>query len=157
MDEQAAEIAQIDGVTDEGVAVPNIAQEQASPCRSSPRTARSPTSYFTFNFGQNGWNDMPDAADELRDIAQIDGVTVHLAGYGGQAADSAEAFEGIDTNLLLATLGVVIMILLFTYRSPILWLLPIICAVVALVTSPASSTSSPSTPTSRSTGRARRS
>ena len=28
----------------------------------------------TFNFGQNGWNDIPAAADEIRDIAQIDGV-----------------------------------------------------------------------------------
>ena len=61
----------------------------------------------------------------------LDGGEVHLAGYGGQAADSAAAFEGIDTNLILATLGVVIVILLFTYRSPILWLLPIICAVSA--------------------------
>ena len=51
--------------------------------------------------------------------------TVHLAGSGGQAADTAEAFEGIDTTLILATLGVVIVILLFTYRSPVLWLLPI--------------------------------
>ncbi|HEY0644144.1 MAG TPA: MMPL family transporter, partial [Nocardioides sp.] len=67
----------------------------------------------------------------IRDIAKIDGGEVHLAGYGGQAADSAEAFEGIDTNLIFATLGVVILILLFTYRSPILWLLPILCAVSA--------------------------
>ena len=86
---------------------------------------------LTFNFGENGWNDIPAAADEIRDIAQIDGVTVHLAGFGGQAADAAEAFEGIDTNLILITLLVVIVILLFTYRSPILWLLPIIWRVVA--------------------------
>ena len=91
--------------------------------------------YFTFNFGENGWTDIPDAADEVRDIAQIDGVTVHLAGYGGQAADSAEAFEGIDTNLILVTLLVVIVILLLTYRSPTLWLLPIISAVFAYMTS----------------------
>ena len=30
---------------------------------------------------------------------------MHLAGYGGQAADSAEAFEGIDSTLLLITLA----------------------------------------------------
>ena len=105
MDEQAAEIAEIDGVTDEGVLSPNVAP--------SSRTSRSSCVsedgevaylYFTFNFGENGWNDIPAAADEIRDIAQIDGVTVHLAGYGGQAADSAEAFEGIDTNLILITL-----------------------------------------------------
>src|SRR3954452_25330155 len=88
----------------------------------------------TYNFGKNGWNDLPDTADELRDITAIDGVTVNIAGQGGQAADSAEAFAGIDGTLLFATLGVVILILLITYRSPILWLLPIISAVVALFT-----------------------
>ena len=45
------------------------------------------------------------------------------------------AFAGIDGTLLFATLGVVILILLFTYRSPILWILPIFSAVVALMTS----------------------
>src|SRR6185436_14922905 len=86
----------------------------------------------TFNFGKNGWNDLPDTADALRDIAQIDGVTVNIAGQGGQAADSAEVFAGVDGTLLFAALGVVIIILLFTYRSPVLWTLPIFSAVVAL-------------------------
>ncbi|MEP9361914.1 MMPL family transporter [Nocardioides sp. CN2-186] len=86
----------------------------------------------TYNFGKNGWNDLPDTADELRKIAAIDGVDVNIAGQGGQAADSAEAFAGIDGTLLFATLGVVILILLFTYRSPILWVVPILSAVCAL-------------------------
>ena len=66
------------------------------------------------------------------DRRRCDGLNVHIAGAGGQAADSAEAFAGIDTTLLFATLGVVIIILLFTYRSPILWILPIFSAAVAL-------------------------
>src|SRR5262245_49104905 len=66
----------------------------------------------TFNFGVNGWEEMPDAVDELRDIAEIDGVTVHMTGVGGQAADQAEAFAGLDTTLLYAAAGVVIVILL---------------------------------------------
>src|SRR5690349_17547177 len=89
----------------------------------------------TFNFGKNGWNQLPDVADELRKIIAIDGVTTHIAGAGGQAADSAEAFAGIDGTLLFASLGVVILILLFTYRSPILWVLPIVSAMFALFTS----------------------
>ena len=36
----------------------------------------------TFNFGKNGWNDMPDTADTLRDLAAIDGVDVYVAGVG---------------------------------------------------------------------------
>ena len=79
----------------------------------------------------------PTPPTSIRDIAAIDGVNVYVAGAGGQAADAAEAFGGIDTTLLGATLGVVILILLFTYRSPILWILPIFSAVVALFTSQA--------------------
>ncbi|HVI38601.1 MAG TPA: MMPL family transporter, partial [Gaiellales bacterium] len=52
----------------------------------------------------------------------------------GQAADSAEVFAGIDGKLLFSTVIVVIVILLLTYRSPILWLLPVISAGVALTT-----------------------
>ncbi len=91
----------------------------------------------TYNFGKNGWNALPDVADELNQIIAIDGVTTYLSGAGGQAADSAEAFAGIDGTLLFAALGVVILILLFTYRSPVLWLLPILSAMFALFTSEA--------------------
>jgi RND superfamily putative drug exporter len=89
---------------------------------------------ITFNFGKNGWNDLPDTADQIHKIAKIDGVTIHLAGPGGQAADSAEAFKGLDGTLILWTGLVVILILLFTYRSPILWILPILSAGIALMT-----------------------
>ncbi|WP_114422321.1 MMPL family transporter [Nocardioides houyundeii] len=91
----------------------------------------------TFNFGSDGWNSLPDAADELKEIAGISGGDVYIAGAGGQAADSAEAFGGIDTTLLFSTLSVVIVILLLTYRSPVLWILPILCAGVALFSSQA--------------------
>jgi putative drug exporter of the RND superfamily len=60
-----------------------------------------------------------------------------VTGPAGSAADSSEAFAGIDGTLLLAALGVVIVILLFTYRSPVLWVLPIFSAVIALVTAQA--------------------
>ena len=86
----------------------------------------------TFNMGSEGWNLMPDKADELREIAAMDGANVYVSGLGGQAADASEAFGGIDTWLLALTLIAVVVILLFTYRSPILWVLPIISAVVGL-------------------------
>ena len=90
-----------------------------------------------FDLGADGWEAMPDVAEQLRDIASTDGVEVYVAGAGGQAADSAEAFGGIDTTLLYATAGVVVLILLLTYRSPVLWILPLLAAMVALFTSQA--------------------
>ena len=84
--------------------------------------------------GKDGWLAMPDLAEHMRGVAERDanGMTTHLAGYAGLAADQAEAFESVDGALLLAALGVVIVILLFTYRSPILWVFPVICVVFAL-------------------------
>jgi len=88
------------------------------------------------NLGLEGWNGAAAAATALRTIAQANanGLTSHIAGPLGNAADSANAFKGIDGILLYATLAVVIVLLLITYRSPVLWLLPVISAGVALTT-----------------------
>jgi RND superfamily putative drug exporter len=91
------------------------------------------------NAGPEGWAGIAPLAEDLRAEASDapDGLDVYVAGPAGQAADSSEAFAGIDGTLLFAALGVVIVILLFTYRSPILWILPIFSAVVALFCSQA--------------------
>ena len=86
------------------------------------------------NLGSKGWNGASTAATKLRVIARTDasGLAFHIAGPLGNAADSANAFKGIDGILLYATLAVVIVLLLITYRSPVLWLLPVMSAGVAL-------------------------
>jgi RND superfamily putative drug exporter len=86
----------------------------------------------TFNYGKNGWNKMPDTAASMRTIADHDGLVAHVTGSGGQAADSAKAFQGLDSNLLIIAGSVVVLILLLTYRSPWLWALPVFSALVAL-------------------------
>ena len=60
------------------------------------------------------------------------GLTVRSAGAGGLLVAFIDAFSGIGGSLLFAALIVVILILLFVYRSPVLWILPIVCAVSAL-------------------------
>jgi RND superfamily putative drug exporter len=123
---QATELQQIDGV--EGDVI--------GPFPSGDGEAMQ--TIVTFNLGKNGWNAMPDKVDEINEIVPDgDGLSVHVAGAGGQAADSAAAFEGLDSNLLFSAAGVVILILLLTYRSPVLWLLPVISAGVALTTAQA--------------------
>jgi RND superfamily putative drug exporter len=91
------------------------------------------------NLGSKGWNGASAAATSLRNIAQANagGLSVHIAGPLGSAADSANSFKGIDGTLLIATLLVVIVLLLITYRSPSLWLLPVISAGVALTSAEA--------------------
>jgi len=89
--------------------------------------------------GGGGWDQLGKDVDKIRDISQptLDGLTMHVAGPAGNAADSAKAFAGIDGRLLYATIGVVVVILLLTYRSPVLWLLPVISAGGALTASQA--------------------
>ncbi|HEY1642305.1 MAG TPA: MMPL family transporter [Streptosporangiaceae bacterium] len=86
------------------------------------------------NLGKNGWNEATASADHVRAIATAGGtgMTIHIAGPLGTASDSSKSFKGIDSTLLIATLAVVIILLLITYRSPALWLLPVISAGVAL-------------------------
>jgi RND superfamily putative drug exporter len=87
-----------------------------------------------FDLGEDGWQKAPGIADRIRALpGGSDGLAVHVTGPFGIAADSASAFEGIDGALLFATIGVVVVILLITYRSPMLWLLPVLSAGVALV------------------------
>jgi RND superfamily putative drug exporter len=64
-------------------------------------------------------------------------MSVHITGPLGNAADSGNAFKGIDGTLLFSALAVVIVLLLLTYRSPVLWLLPVLSVGAALVTAEA--------------------
>src|SRR5215472_13658934 len=101
------------------------------------RDGRAIETVVPVNLGKNGWNAAGTSADAIRGIAQADarGMAVHIAGPLGTAADSAKSFKGINGTLLFATLAIVIVLLLITYRSPALWLLPVISAAVALTTS----------------------
>ncbi|MFE2880606.1 MMPL family transporter [Streptomyces roseus] len=69
------------------------------------------------------------AVDRIRKTAS-EGLTAPLQAQvtGGPAfrADIAKVFEGADGNLLLATASVVALLLLVTYRSPVLWLVPLL-------------------------------
>ena len=60
------------------------------------------------------------------------GLSVYIGGPAASANDEIKIFKGSDSTLLYAALAVVIVLLLLTYRSPVLWLLPIMSAGVAL-------------------------
>jgi RND superfamily putative drug exporter len=84
--------------------------------------------------GKNGWNDLAPAVKHMRSIAQSNtgGLRVYVTGPAGYAADFSNVFQGFDSTLLYITAAIVIVILLFTYRSPLLWILPLVCVFVAL-------------------------
>ncbi|MGY2126873.1 MMPL family transporter [Blastococcus sp. SYSU DS0617] len=76
-----------------------------------------------------------EVVGELRDLPAIEGTTQYVTGPGALFSDFAEGFAGIDGLLLLAAFGVVLLILLVVYRSPLLPLLVIGTAAMALVVS----------------------
>ncbi len=65
---------------------------------------------------------------------KANGFVSHVTGIGALFSDLFGAFGGIDSSLLLSTLGVVSFILILVYRSPVLWILPLLSAVFALST-----------------------
>ncbi|HSU35885.1 MAG TPA: MMPL family transporter [Propionibacteriaceae bacterium] len=70
---------------------------------------------------------------QIRAVVQADlpaGLVAQVTGGAGFTADLNSAFDGADVRLLATTAGVVAVLLLVTYRSPLLWLVPL--AVVGL-------------------------
>ncbi|MCZ4126131.1 MMPL family transporter, partial [Streptomyces sp. H39-S7] len=60
-----------------------------------------------------------------------DGLTVRVGGPGGMLADAKTVFQSIDGTLLIGTVAVVALLLIVTYRSPFLWLVPLVAVGVA--------------------------
>jgi RND superfamily putative drug exporter len=82
----------------------------------------------------NGWEELAPRIQELRSIAQANpgGLQAYVTGPAGYFADFSKVFSGFDATLLYITAAIVIVILLVTYRSPVLWLLPLTTVFVAL-------------------------
>jgi RND superfamily putative drug exporter len=62
---------------------------------------------------------LPGIVEDVTEAAQVAGLPSYVTGPGGQFADFAAAFEGIDSQLLFTTVGVILVILLLIYRSPV--------------------------------------
>ena len=70
----------------------------------------------------------------LRELAKEDapaGLEVYVTGPEGFSADLSGVFAGADFTLLLSTVIIVAVLLLITYRSPTLWLVPLLVVGVA--------------------------
>jgi RND superfamily putative drug exporter len=78
--------------------------------------------------GRNAQVDALRAA--LRDAGLPAGLTAQVTGGAAFGRDISAAFEGADVTLLIATAAVVAVLLLVTYRSLVLWIVPL--AVIGL-------------------------
>jgi len=77
-------------------------------------------------------NDVDERAERVAEIRTLigeetlPGVEAYVTGPEGFQVDLAGVFAGADFTLLLATVLIVIVLLLVTYRSPILWIVPLL-------------------------------
>ena len=129
----AADITAVEAQVGRFADVPHVSGTPVGPAVSRDRQALEVI--VTVNPGQADWTVIGTSVNQLRSVAEDApaGLSVHATGAGGLTADQSEAFEGIDGKLLYSAAAVVVVILLLTYRSPVLWLLPVVCAGVALI------------------------
>ncbi|MFB9235106.1 MMPL family transporter [Plantactinospora siamensis] len=75
-----------------------------------------------------------DRVKELRSDVRAglpDGLQAKTTGPASAGADIGDAFAGLDGTLLIVSVAVVAILLLITYRSPSLWLMPLLAVGVA--------------------------
>ncbi|MFF9130944.1 MULTISPECIES: MMPL family transporter [unclassified Streptomyces] len=131
----AQDAAQLRTLHDHGVRGP----ETRGPVFDRPTAPRAAQIYVPITMDASGWQRIQPAVHSIRDRVGEGGagLAVYITGPGGTAADSAKAFAGIDSTLLFSAMAVVIVMLLLTYRSPILLFVPLIGVVVSLFTAQA--------------------
>ncbi|MFF7260323.1 MMPL family transporter [Streptomyces sp. NPDC008159] len=132
IEEDVRELRQL---TDHGI----IGAQTRGPVYDRVTDPRAAQIYVPITMDEKGWERIAPAVDSIRDDVGEggDGLAVHITGPGGTSADFSEAFEGIDSTLLLSAMAVVIVMLLFTYRSPTLLVIPLLAVVAALFTAQA--------------------
>ena len=77
---------------------------------------------------------LSDTVTELRTAARDglpDGLVANVTGGPAFGADIANSFAGANINLLAVTGAVVALLLIITYRSPVLWLVPLLVIAFA--------------------------
>lgn len=75
--------------------------------------------------GTDANNELVDTIRDLADEGVADGVTAEVTGAPAVQADLGAVFKGADVVLLAVTASVVAVLLIITYRSPWLWIVPL--------------------------------
>ncbi|MEW2614978.1 MMPL family transporter [Streptomyces sp. NPDC047880] len=133
--EIAEDVRQLKQLRDHGI----IGEQTRGPVFDRQADPRAAQVFVPIMMDEEGWERISPAVDSIRDDVGTggDGLAVHITGPGGTSADFAEAFEGIDSTLLFAAMAVVIVMLLITYRSLTLLVVPLVSVVCALFTAQA--------------------
>ncbi|MEU0454998.1 MMPL family transporter [Streptomyces sp. NPDC006129] len=133
--EIAEDVRQLKELRDHGI----MGAQTRGPVFDRQADPRAAQVFVPITMDEKGWERISPAVDSIReDVGEGGGgLAVHITGPGGTSADFAEGFEGIDSTLLFSAMAVVIVMLLITYRSLTLLLVPLVAVVCALFASQA--------------------
>ncbi|GAA2765998.1 MMPL family transporter [Streptomyces paradoxus] len=128
--EIAEDVTQLKQLRDHGI----IGEQTRGPVFDRQTDPRAAQVFVPIMMDEEGWERISPAVESIRDDVGTggDGLSVHITGPGGTSADFAEAFEGIDSTLLFSAMAVVVVMLLITYRSLTLLVVPLVAVVCAL-------------------------
>jgi RND superfamily putative drug exporter len=82
-------------------------------------------------------DDTAENAQQIKDLRAAiakesqPGLTVLVTGGPAFGADITSSFDGANITLLLVTISIVALLLILTYRSPVLWLIPLTVVAVS--------------------------
>ncbi|MFJ5769384.1 MMPL family transporter [Psychrobacillus sp. NPDC093180] len=90
------------------------------------------TAVIPFSFDPSLETDELEASLEATKKIVIDetGSTVYMTGPAGIAVDTTNLFSRADIVLLLSTVGIILILLMVIYRSPLLALIPLLAAAI---------------------------
>ncbi|WP_433959705.1 MMPL family transporter [Cytobacillus horneckiae] len=78
--------------------------------------------------------DIRDSLNEMKSIAEKDAaMEMYVTGPAGISADSLDLFSRADLVLILSTVGLILILLIVIYRSPLLAIIPLLAAVFVYV------------------------
>lgn len=82
--------------------------------------------------GSKDYSEINDKATAVGTEAaeKIDGMEFYITGPAGIAGDTTKLFEQADVKLLLATIGIILILLIVIYRSPLLAFIPLLATVI---------------------------
>jgi len=81
--------------------------------------------------GNADYADINDHATEVgTSIAESLSTDFYITGPAGIAGDTTKLFESADLKLLFATVGIILVLLVLIYRSPLLAIIPLLATVI---------------------------
>ncbi|OCS91051.1 MMPL family transporter [Caryophanon latum] len=127
----AIEAENIEGI-DEIVNIATLPQPAVESFISEDRTTMMVPMMLEANLGNSAYSEINDHATEIgtKTAESLQSTQFYITGPAGIAGDTTKLFEQADFTLLLATIGIILVLLIVIYRSPLLAFIPLLATVI---------------------------